>query len=771
MASIPFREKALYEFRNFRLDTGERALYCEGKLISLAPKAFDTLLALVESEGRVVEKEELIKRIWPDTFVEEGSLAQNISILRKALGEGTNGQQYILTIPKRGYRFVARVTVRSEPDVHEPEALPAAASAIRPARKYALVIAVVLVLAASGAYVAARSPKSKPLTDQDVLVLADFTNSTGDPVFDATLRDALAYQLEQSPFLKVLDDGVMRQDLELMRRSPQEHITNDLAREICVREAKKAILGGSIASLGKSYALDLKAANCQSGAILAREHAEAADKEHVLSGLAKAAQGMRARLGESLNSIEKLAPPLRDWDVTTSSLEAFQAFHQGAQLYVSGRASEAVPVLQRATELDPNLAFAWTFLAGAYYGAGGTSEKYQEYLDRAWALRDRVSAYERMQLGPGTNANLEQTIQAAEEFARTYPRNPGPEGTLGRIHQTTGEFEKALANFQEVYRLYRESYPLGAIEVIGLVMTYGQLDRFVEAKAMVSEVTAKAQDSRFLREQLLWIAYAQGDHENANKQIEWFTGTPDEHLGLAQEAEEARARGQLRKSRELLRRAADLARLRNLPDTVATYLKPDPAGDALLGNCATARETGETTDPSLDRVNLAAIVPVNRIGDAVLALCGTPALAEKAEERNEQWVTGVYRSPAKVPVTRAAIAYGLGDPGKAIELLESATPYERGYPMANYIRGLADLKLKKGTDAVAEFQKILDHRGANWGPLYPLSYVGVARGAALAGGTAGARKAYETFFELWKDADSDVPILIQARKEYARLAR
>ena len=761
--------KSLYYFGRFRLDTVQRLLFCDKELIPLPPKAFDTLLVLVESHGRVLEKDTLLKSIWPDTFVEEGSLARNISLLRKALGDGENGQQYIQTIPKRGYRFVAPVTIRSEPDVHDPEVHLAGASAIHPGRRHALAIAIVLVLAASGFYVAAHHPKSKPLTDQDVLVLADFANSTGDPVFDATLRDALAYQLEQSPFLKVLDDGVMRQDLEHIRRPPQEHITNDLAREICVREAKKAILGGSIASLGKSYALDLRAANCQSGTILAREHAEAADKEHVLSALAKAAQGMRAKLGESLNSIEKLAPPFRDWDVTTSSLEAFQAFHEGARLYVSGHASEAVPVLKRATELDPNLAFAWTFLAGAYYNAGGSSEKYQEYLDRAWALRDRVSAYERMQLGPGPNANMEQTMQATEEFARTYPRSPGPQTTLGRIHQTTGEFEEALANFQEVYRLYRQSYPPVAIEVIGLIMTYGQLDRFDEAKTVVSEMTAKAQDVRYLRQQLLWIAYAQGDQENANKQIDWFAGKPDEHHLLAQQAEEARVRGQLRKSRELLRRAADLARRRNLPDSVATYQKPDPAGDALLGNCATARETGEAADPGLDRVNLAALVPVNRIGDAVLALCGTPGLAAKAEERNKQWITGVYRSPAKVPVTRAAIAYGLGDPGKAIELLESATPYERGYPMTNYIRGLADLKLKKGGNAVAEFQKILDHRGANWGPLYPLSYIGLARGAALAGDTAAARKAYENFFELWKDADPNVPILIQARKEYEGL--
>ena len=429
-----------------------------------------------------------------------------------------------------------------------------------------------------------------------------------------------------------------------------------------------------------------------------------------------------------------------------------------------------MPVLQRATELDPNSAVAWVFLAGAYYGSGGSSEKYHEYMDRAWAVRDRVSAYERMGVHRD-GESMEQAIQAAEEFARTYPRSPGPRTTLGRIHQTTGEFEKALADFQEVYRLYRESYPLVAIEVIGLIMSYGQLDRFDEAKAVAAEIIGKGHDASMLRNQLLWIAYAQGDQESAAKQIEWFSGKPDEYRVLAQQAAEARVRGQLRKSRELLRRAADLARRRNLPDAAATYLKPDPAGDALIGNCATPQSPGELSDSSPDHVGLAALIPANHLQASVLALCAPPSLAEQAEALNPRWVSGANVSPAKVPVTRAAIAYRLGDPHNAIELLESAREYERGYTMANYIRGLAYLKLKKGAEAAAEFQKILDHRGANWGPLYPLSHIGVARSAALARDTDRARKAYETFFELWKDADSDVPILIQARKEYGSLAR
>jgi eukaryotic-like serine/threonine-protein kinase len=766
------RDSERYRFGPFLLDVNEARLRRGDAVVPHTGKAFDLLVTLVRGAGRTMTKAELKAALWPDTVVEESNLTQTVFVLRKALGEGSEkapeGITYIRTLPRQGYRFVAAVSVDGASPETEMETEEAP---MRPWRKYAAGFALVMMLVAGAVLVATKS-RPAAMTDQDVLVLADFTNSTGDPAFDGVLHDALAYQLEQSPLLIVLDDARIRQDLQLMRRSPEEHITNDLARDICIRESDKAMLGGSIASLGKSYAIELKTTQCQSGATLAREHAEAVDKDHVLEAVARAAQGMRAKLGESLSSIEKLAPPFRDWDVTTNSLEAFQAFHQGASLYVSGHGSEAVPVLQRATELDPNLAFAWTFLAGAYYNAGGSSEKYHEYLDRAWALRDRVSAYERMQLALGRDdQSIEQTIQAAEEFGRTYPRNPGAQSALGRIHQTTGEFEKALANFQEVWRLYRQSYAPGAIEVIGLIMSYGLLDRFDEAKAVAAEMIAKGRDSSMLRSQLLWIAYAQADQESAVKQTEWFAGGPDEHRVLAREAAEARVRGQLRKSDDLLQRAADLARLRNLPDTEAMYSKPDPAGDALLGNCATARKTGEAADPSLDRVSLAAMVPVNRIGDAVLALCGTPGLAKKAEERNQQWITGRYRSPAKVPVTRAAIAFGLGDPGKAIELLESARPYERGYPMANYLRGLAYLKLKKGAEAAAEFQKILDRRGANWGPLYPLSYVGLGRAAALAADPARARWSYERFFAFWNEADPDVPILIQARKEYVSLAR
>ena len=733
------REVERYQFGPFLLEVNSRELRRGDSVIPLTGKTFDLLVTLLRGTGRTVTKSELMAALWPDIAVEESNLTQTVFLLRKALGEDSDAAGHIQTMRGQGYRLAMPV---SSNGVSGPAT---AVAAPRTWWKYAAASAALAVLALAAVFIWIRT-RPAPMADKDILVLADFTNSTGEPVFDNVLRDALAFQLEQSPFLKALDDGVIREDLKRMRRSPQEHITDDLARDICVREGHKAVLGGSIARLGKSYAIELKATDCQTGATLARQHAEAADKDRVLQSLAKAAQGVRSKLGESLSSIEKLAPPLPDWNVTTGSLEAFQAFHEGANLYVQSRLSEAIPPLQRATEIDPELAIPWIFLANAYYQSGGSSERYHEYLDRAWALRDRVSAFERSWvMGWSDHLTTAQLIENAEESARTYPRASRPQIDLGRIHQAAGEFELALANFQELYRLYRQSYAPAPIQVIGVIMTYGQLDRFDEAKAVAREMFAKTEDAPMLHYQLLWIAYAQDDQQAAAQQAAWFAGKPDEHRILAQQAAEARVRGQLRKSLELLQRAADLARLRNLPDAAAAYLKPDPAGDALLGNCTTTRKTGEFPGAGLDRTDLAALVPVNHVSDAIVALCGTPALAEQAEETTKHWITSIYASPAQVPVTHAAVGLGLGHPEKAIELLESTKQYERGYPMASYIRGLAYQRLKKGSEAAAEFQKILDHRGANWGPLYARV---CRRGAWVRahGGHSASSKSLRTFF-------------------------
>jgi DNA-binding winged helix-turn-helix (wHTH) protein/tetratricopeptide (TPR) repeat protein len=742
------RKESLYAFGPFRLDGRQRLLFRDGEVIPLPLKAFDTLLMLVENAGEVVEKDDLLKRIWPDTFVEEGSLAQNIWVLRKVLGEDSNGQPYIQTIPKRGYRFVAPVVFHAT-DGNKSDSVAAAPRPKRWLAMYVLAAAGVLVLTAATILLWMRL-RTTPLTDQDVLVLADFTNSTGDHMFDATLRDALAFQLEQSPFLKVLDDEVVRQDLRLMRLSAGAHITNELAHDICVREAEKAMLAGSVASLGGSYVIELKATNCQTGATLARAQAEAADKEHVLQALANAAQGMRARLGESLSSIQKLAPP--EFGVTTSSLEAFQAYTQGQNLFQQSRNVEAIPLLRKATELDPNFALAWLWLASASLntGANGNRTLSQEYADHARALRDRVSEYERLWLSSSQNTGqLESAIEENELWKHTFPRDSVPFTMLGLTHEKMGDFEEALRNDLEAYRLA----PRRTLNVSSIIVQYTRLDRFEEAKDAAWKQLGHDFDNPLIHRALLKIAWMENDQDAAAKQIQWFTGTAEEQIGLEDQAAYARMLGRLRLSRELLERAADLAQKRNAADVAARLLAPNADGEALLGNCAAARKS-----PASSAVTL--------------ALCGDASMMQHAEVDAEETSRVRPRDTlwngVRLPLIRAAMEYRRGHPAKAIDFLRSVK-YERAYPFATYLRGLAYLKSRQGTEAAAEFQKIVDHKGANWGPLYALSYVGLARATALHGDNAHARKSFEEFLSLWKDADPDVPILTQVRNEYARL--
>ena len=748
-------------FGRFEAHLSARELRREGIKVKLQELPFHLLVALLERPGEVVTREELQTRLWPKgTHVDfEGGVGTALNKLRDALGDSAANASFIETIPRRGYRFIAAVE-RGVPGTESPPAVGIAPSVL-PWRKYTVPIGIAAIAILAGvAFLGLRSLPQR-LTNQDILVLADLTNLTGDPVFDGTLREALAFQLEQSPFLKVLDDEVMRQDLELMRRSPQERLTNELAHNICVREADKAILGGSIAGLGKSYIIELKATNCQSGETLARQQAEAADKEHVLGALAKAAEGMRARLGESLDSIQKLAPP--ELRVTTSSIEAFHAYTAGQVLFNQTRFVKAIPLLQRATDLDHNLAFAWAWLASATLntGAGGNRARVQEYSDKAWALRDQVSEYERLWLTGARYQSAGQLDKAAETYeltTRVYPRDPIPFSQLALTHAKLGESEEALRNDLEALRLA----PRRPIEAGQVMADYVRLDRFEKARAIARKHFAQGFDTPQVHRFLLAIAWIEDDQQVAASQIQWFTGKPEEHIALEDEAIHAWTRGELRRSRQLLERAADLARRRNLPDVAARLLAPNVDREALIGNCEPARDTGAASPVSL-------------------ALCGAPAMVQRAEKRAEetskQRPDDVLWNGAQLPLIRAAIDYSLGQNARAIEVLDSVK-YERAYPVARYLRGLAFLYSKKGSLAANEFQNIVDHRGANWGPLaatssggslYPLSWIGLARGATLAEDTTRARRAYEHFFAMWKDADPDVPVLNQALKEYAEL--
>ncbi|HSP69938.1 MAG TPA: tetratricopeptide repeat protein, partial [Bryobacteraceae bacterium] len=572
--------------------------------------------------------------------------------------------------------------------------------------KYTAGLALFIVVAV-GAVLFASWKRTKPLTDKDVLVLADFTNTTGDSAFDGVLRQALAFELEQSPFLKIMDDEEVNQTLPLMGRPAGQRITNDIAHEVCVREGQKATIGGSIASLGKTYQIALQAINCQSGATLAREQAVAEDKEHVLKAVAKATTGMRARLGESLSSIQK---PDRPFELTTNSLEALKAYQLGWELIAGNSPREAIPHLQRAIEMDPNFAQAYDMLGMAYLHSGQTT-RMNEALAKAFALVDRVSERERLYISGDyyywVTREMNKALDAFQVDARTYPRFAASHNGLYMVHFNRGEYEKALEAEQEALRLL----PRNAVFISNLMGTYQALDRFDDAKAVALKMLGQRPYQRGLHSHLLTIAYIQDDHAAQEKEIQWFAGKPDEYMRSVAQGDNALLHGQRRTAKELYQRAAEMA-LRQSPMDV--QFGPPPAViDALMGDCKAAR-TGTS--------NLA------------LVLCGDASALRLAEEQ-------AAKHPPPNPDTAALL----------------------------YQRGLAGLRAGKGAEAAAEFQKILDHKGRNWGPFYAPAYLGLARASALTGDAAKARQAYQDFLTFWKDADKDLPLLSQALKESAAL--
>jgi tetratricopeptide (TPR) repeat protein len=514
-------------------------------------------------------------------------------------------------------------------------------------------------------------------------------------------------------------------------------------------EGEKATLGGSIASLGKTYAITLQATNCQTGDVIAQEQAEAADKEHVLKAVAAASAGMRAKLGESLSSIQKVGR-VPGSEVTTNSLEAFQAFSMGEDEFRRGTILASVPLFKRATELDPNFAAAWMFLGTASGIAGGGLADAREDLIKAYELRDRVSEYERLYITVFYYQNAigqwDKAAEAASVWARTYPRSPLPHTMLGLLHRGSGELEEALKESQEAFRLD----PVNVAEVANLTREYIRLDRFDEAKAVVEKGIAQGLAAADLHGLLLTIAYLQGDHAAQDREMKWFAGRPDEYVGLALQADEPKMRGQRSAEAELRRRAADSARRANAIRVAAQMGAPDVLSDALMGDCGPARAG---RDP------------------LALALCGDAAQAESmADATTRQRPLSTQWNAIQLPIVHAAMELKRDQPAKTIELLLPVTHYERAYPQVMYLRGLAYLRLRNGPEAAAEFQKIADHKSINWGTLYyPLSYLGLARAASVAGDAPKAKKAYQDFFGLWKDADKDIPILMDARKEYAAM--
>jgi tetratricopeptide (TPR) repeat protein len=618
--------------------------------------------------------------------------------------------------------------------------------------KIASAAAVVLALSAAAYFYFHRS---RPLTGQDTIVLADFVNNTGDPIFDSTLREGLAIQLEQSPFLKIMDDDQVWHDLRLMKFQPGARITGQMAHDVCVREGGAATIDGAIASLGTNYVITLQAATCQESKTLARQQIQARDKEHILSALSTAATGIRGKLGESLNSIQKRSRPLDE--ATTSSLEALQSYTAGRYELAQGHSLSAVRFFQRATEIDPNFASAY-YRIGVGYEVAGDMVRSAEYAKKAFALIDRASEYERAEIAPyyyRATGEVDKEIDAWKQAARDYPQNWIYHNQLGLIYVDGGQYEEGLNEAQEAIRLGTDSEAPYRRQLDAYIC----LDRLAEARKVAEQLRANHIDGPRIHQRFLEMAYVAEDQAAISKEIQWFAGKAEEYLSLGLQAAYRNVHGQRRESHKLYQRAAEMALRRGLQGTAAEFEEADAHADALAGDCQTAGRLGRPAQ--------------------ALAMCGDEAQAEKlAAEASKLSPNGTIWNEVQLPAIQAAAALYRGQPARSVELLVSATAYERSYLEPVYLRGLAYLRLHKGAEAAAEFEKIVDHKGEswgatwvhpNWGLFYSLSCLGMARGSALAGDTEKAKKAFQDLFELWKDADPDVPILKQAQAEYARL--
>jgi predicted Zn-dependent protease/predicted Ser/Thr protein kinase len=619
-----------------------------------------------------------------------------------------------------------------------------------------------------------RSHQGKRLTEKDTIVLADFTNTTGDSVFDGTLRQGLTVQLEQSPFLSLVPDQRIQQNLRLMGQAPETRLTPEIARDLCQRTESAAVLDGSIASLGSQYVLGLKAENCRTGDSLAGEQARVTGKEQVLAAMDKAAANLRSKLGESLSTVRKFDTPIEQ--ATTPSLEALQAYSLGRKtLAAKGDNAAAVPLFQRAIRLDPNFAMAYASL-GTSYGNLGETSLGAENTRKAYELRERVSEREKFYIESHyysiVTGDLEKARRTYELWAQTYPRDWLPPDNLGGIYRILGQYDKRLAENRETLRLD----PTSAWSYAYLVYPYLNLNRLEEARATAEEAQAKQLDSPLLRIGLYQLAFLQNDPVGMAQQVTWAAGKSGvEDVLLAREAETAAYSGRLGEARDFSRRAVASAERAAEKEKAASYEADAALREAVFGNAAAGRQRAAAAlGLSTGRdVKYAAALALAMAGDAARA----QALAEDLAKRFPEDTLVQFNY---LPTLYAQLALSRNDAAKAIEALQAAAPYELGdpteaftflslYPV--YVRGEAYLAGHQETGAAAaEFQKILDHRGVVFNePIGALARVSLGRAYAMTGDTAKAKSAYQDFLTLWKDADPDTPILKQAKAEYAKL--
>ena len=604
-------------------------------------------------------------------------------------------------------------------------------------------------------------PRHAPLTDKDTILLADFLNTTGDPVFDGTLKQALAVQLEQSPFLDLVSEDHVRDALRFMERSPEERITREVAREICQRQGIKAMLLGSISGIGSHYAVSLDAVNAQTGASIASEHFETDNRDQVLKSLGQAASRLRENLGESLGSIQKFNAPIEQ--VTTSSLEALKAYSLGIEQHSKSKYREAIPFYKQAIELDQNFAIAYARLATCYNNTR-QYELSREASQKAYEHRDRASQREKLLVSwnyyGAVTGEWDRTNEQLEVWKSTYPRDWEPFNLLANRYTLVGPFDSAIANAREALRLN----PKDARIYVNLAVAFMGLNRFDEAKKILLEAQQQRLETTNMHARLYQVAFVQSDATAMKEQLDWAASKPED-ADLWQ-AQVAAFNGELTKTKQFYDHAVELARRTDSKELASQILLQQAWRNAALGNCSPVPQMTKTAlDLSREQANM-----INAAN--AQAICGQAGGAQSLiGELEKQFPLDTLLNTVSIPLIRAQLELNRGNAAHAVQALEPARKFDvYGEFWPQYVRGQAYLKLKNAAQGSSEFQSIIDDRGRYpVSPLYPLAHLGLARAAVVNGDIAKARRSYQDFFTLWKEAESSIPILIEARSEYEKL--
>jgi DNA-binding winged helix-turn-helix (wHTH) protein/tetratricopeptide (TPR) repeat protein len=776
-----------YRFGQFVLDPARRTLSCADSAVSLTPKAFDVLLFLVQNPNRLVTKEELLRAVWGDTVVEEGNLTQYISHLRKALGDDSEDTRLIVTIARKGYQFTARVTVAEAADAAKHAPLQAAATETSktdaqpvefPARKTVksppprlrlrkwFAATALLAAIAAAFWLYSSYYRRVTLSATDTIVLADVKNETSDPIFDDALDTALRYEMEQTPYLNVLGRDKILGTLAQLRLPPTAKLTPEVARQVCLRTNSKLVISQSIGDAGNGYHLQMRALDCGSGATLAKEQADIGERNEVVHELGVTAARLRAKLGEPAHSLARFNQPLEK--ALSSSLEALQAGTQGFKLSLAGNAEGALKLYQRAVELDPNLSLMYGRM-GATYRILGNTELSEASYTRAYQLRDRLTEKDRLGAEITYYSNVigdwEKEYSSVLRFLEIFPRDVFAHANLREAFVHLGQPDRAADEAAEVARLRPSAYYFGsAIQSIRFA------SRFNDAKSWLAKADALKFDNLLIRRERLIVAFATGDRDNVEKILkEEERGSYREDF-LHEHSLIEIQQGRFHSAERLRQQASEPT---SKASNVDWWVLLSALEDAEVGKDVQARSY-ETK---------AAGSPLDRDGKIALALAlarsGRAAEASKladqvSAERPEDTLVQHYF----IPTIRAAIKLRQHDPAAAIDLLRGTAKYDLAftgsfnYVYPAYIRGLAYVGLGDGQSAAAQFQKLIDNPGITVRHVTgPLAWLQLGRAQKMMGDEAAGRKSYETFLDLWKNADPDIPIYQQAKAEYAQLKK